>query len=84
MLRCASSFVVAAYAQVRLNPHDLRALPAELFTQPSNMDSFRTFYESVIFDRTEHRHAHHEQTVFSCFYNRPYHPVRFRMQHIAP
>jgi hypothetical protein len=31
MLRCASSFVVAAYAKVRLTPHDLRALPAELF-----------------------------------------------------
>jgi len=31
MLRCASSFVVAAYAQVRLTPQDLRALPAGLF-----------------------------------------------------
>jgi hypothetical protein len=34
MLRCASSFVVAAYVKVRLIPHDLRALPAELFTKP--------------------------------------------------
>jgi len=31
MLRCASSFVVAAYAQVRLTPQDLRALSAGLF-----------------------------------------------------
>jgi hypothetical protein len=35
MLRCAASFVVAAYALVRLTPQDLRALPAELFTKPS-------------------------------------------------
>jgi len=47
MLRCAASFVVAAYAQVRLTPHDLRALPAELFTKPSNLFSFWTFYESI-------------------------------------
>jgi hypothetical protein len=35
MLRFAASFVIAAYMQVRLIPHDLRALPAELFTKPS-------------------------------------------------
>jgi hypothetical protein len=35
MLRCAASFVTAAYVNVRLIPHDLRALPAELFTKPS-------------------------------------------------
>jgi len=34
MLRCAASFVVAAYKKVRLTPHDLRALPAEHFTKP--------------------------------------------------
>jgi hypothetical protein len=28
MLRCASSFVIAAYAKVRLIPQDSRALPA--------------------------------------------------------
>jgi hypothetical protein len=43
MLRCAVSFVVAAYDEVRLTPHDLRALPAEHFTQPS----FSTFYGFV-------------------------------------
>jgi hypothetical protein len=37
MLRCASSFVVAEYAKVRLAPQDSRALPAELFTQPSRL-----------------------------------------------
>jgi len=37
MLRCAASFVIAAYDQVRLIPQDLRALPAELF------------YEAVVF-----------------------------------
>jgi hypothetical protein len=47
MLRCAASFVVAAYVHIRLNPQDLHTLPAELFTKPSNLDSFRTFYESI-------------------------------------
>jgi hypothetical protein len=44
MLRCAASFVIAAYVQVRLIPHDLRALPAKLFTQPSFSAHFSTFY----------------------------------------
>jgi hypothetical protein len=35
MLRCAASIVIAAYVTMRLIPHDLRASPAELFTQPS-------------------------------------------------
>ena len=47
MLRCASSFVIAAYEKVRLTPQDLRALPAELFTEPSNLVCFLTFYESI-------------------------------------
>jgi hypothetical protein len=29
MLRCASSFVIAAYTEVRLIPQDSRALPAD-------------------------------------------------------
>jgi hypothetical protein len=49
MLRCAASFVVAVYAKVRLTPQNLRALPAELFTQPWNYDSFSTFYEFIFF-----------------------------------
>jgi len=47
MLRCAASFVIAAYAKVRLIPQDLRALPAELFTKPSEFVNFSTFYEIV-------------------------------------
>jgi hypothetical protein len=47
MLRCAASFVIAAYSQVRLIPQDLRALPAELFTQPSRIKVFAPFYEFV-------------------------------------
>jgi len=35
MLCCASSFVVAAYAKVRLTPQESRALPLELFAKPS-------------------------------------------------
>ena len=37
MLRCAASFVVATYAKVRLTPHDLRALPLNVFEQPLNI-----------------------------------------------
>ena len=46
MLCCAASLVIAAYAEVRLIPRDLRALPAELFTKPSKFASFLTFYET--------------------------------------
>jgi uncharacterized protein (DUF2062 family) len=46
MLRCAVSFVVAAYAKVRLTPHDSHALPAELFTKPSNLDDYPNFFAS--------------------------------------
>jgi hypothetical protein len=38
--------LIAAYAEVRLIPQDLRALPAELFTKPS-VAIFLTFYEFV-------------------------------------
>jgi len=43
MLRCASPFVVAAYAKVRLTPQGSRALPAELFTKPSYIEGFCDF-----------------------------------------
>src|SRR4030043_1279622 len=43
MLRCASPFVVAAYAEVRLTPQGLRALPAELFTKPPLIQGFWYF-----------------------------------------
>ncbi len=39
----------AAYTEVRLIPQDLRALPAELFTKPSEFAIFLTFYEFIIF-----------------------------------
>jgi hypothetical protein len=48
MLRCAASFIIAAHLKVRCIPHDLRALPAELFTQPSVSAHFSTFCEFVI------------------------------------
>jgi hypothetical protein len=47
MLRCASSFVVAAYVQVRLTPQDSCALPAELFTKPSNLNNYTIFCEFI-------------------------------------
>jgi hypothetical protein len=40
MLRCASSFVIAAYAQVGLIPQALRALPLEHFTKPLQFGYF--------------------------------------------
>ena len=40
MLRCAASKLIAAYANVRLIPQDLRALPAELFKKPSQFQGF--------------------------------------------
>jgi hypothetical protein len=48
MLRCAASFVIATYVHIRLIPQDLRALPAELFTQPSFLAYFSTFCELII------------------------------------
>jgi len=41
--------LTAAYVQGRLIPQAWRALPAELFTKPSNMTNFSTFYEGIIF-----------------------------------
>jgi len=43
MLRCASSFVVAAYGAVRLAPQNSRALPLGLFAKPSQMLCFADF-----------------------------------------
>ena len=37
MLRCAASFIIAAYPKVRFIPQDLRALPADfLQSRPKN------------------------------------------------
>jgi len=47
MLRCASSFVIAAYTAVRLIPQDSRALPADFLRSRPKFKAFATFYESV-------------------------------------
>jgi hypothetical protein len=47
MLRCASSFVIAAYAKVRLIPQDSRALPAAFLRSRPIFMTFKTFYEIV-------------------------------------
>jgi hypothetical protein len=39
-LRCAASFVIAAYFYVRLIPQNLRALHLELFSLPSDSPTF--------------------------------------------
>jgi hypothetical protein len=41
MLRCAASFVVAAYPKVRLTPQDLRALPANFLQSRLKIDFLR-------------------------------------------
>jgi hypothetical protein len=45
MLRCASSFVIAAYVYVLFIPQDLRALP-----QPAPAKAGGAFYEAVEYD----------------------------------
>jgi hypothetical protein len=42
MLRCASSFVIAAYEKVRLIPQEAR-LACGLFTKPSQFHHFYDF-----------------------------------------
>ncbi len=46
-LRCAASFVIAAYFSGRLIPQDLRALHLELFTLPSDSE----FYEIIMSEK---------------------------------
>jgi len=48
MLRYASSFVIAAYAKVRLTPQDSRALPADFLRSRPIFVTFKTFYEVII------------------------------------
>jgi hypothetical protein len=42
-LRCAASFVIAAYFHVRFIPQDLRALHLDLFSLPSDFDFLRNY-----------------------------------------
>jgi hypothetical protein len=47
MLRCASSLVIAAYAEVRRIPQDSRALPAAFLRNRPVFATFKTFYGIV-------------------------------------
>jgi 3-hydroxybutyryl-CoA dehydrogenase len=47
MLRCASSFVIAAYGEVRIIPQDSRALPAPFLRSRPIFATFKTFYGVV-------------------------------------
>jgi hypothetical protein len=60
MLRCASPFVVAAYTKVRLTPQGSRALPAELFTKPPQIQGFWDFL------RDRQTLKFHEKTFLPC------------------
>jgi len=51
MLRCAASFVTAAYGTVRLIPQNLHALPVDFLRSRPQFKAFATFYESAIFPR---------------------------------
>jgi hypothetical protein len=48
MLRCASSLVIAVYAEVRRIPQDSRALPAAFLRSRPVFSTFMTFYEVII------------------------------------
>jgi len=48
MLRCASSFVIAAYAKVRLIPQDSRDLFSAFLRIRPIFATFKTFYEVAI------------------------------------
>jgi hypothetical protein len=50
MLRCASSFVIAAYTKVRLIPQDSRALPAAFLRSHPIFTTSKTFYKVVILE----------------------------------
>src|SRR4030065_1630494 len=50
MLRCASSFVVAAYAKVRLTPQGSRALPAAFLRSRPIFTPFKAFYAIITSD----------------------------------
>jgi hypothetical protein len=47
MLRCAASFVVAAYPKVRITPRDLRALPADFLQSRPHFDFLRVHQDCV-------------------------------------
>ena len=67
MLRCASYLVTATYVQVRLIPQDSRASPADLFTMPSQMEHFLTFYDVVYHNYTstvESDNKQHPRAIF--------------------
>jgi hypothetical protein len=49
MLRHASSLVAAAYSEVRLTPHDSRAVPAGFLRSRPKSKAFAIFYEVVNF-----------------------------------
>jgi hypothetical protein len=50
MLRCASPFVVAAYAKVRLTPQGSRALPAAYLRSRPQCKAFAISYKVVTHD----------------------------------
>src|SRR5574340_347251 len=52
MLRSASPFVAATYANVRLTPQASRALPADFFRSRPGKGSF-TFYEEFFLGRND-------------------------------
>jgi hypothetical protein len=50
MLRCASSFVIAAYTTVRLVPQDSRALPADILRSRPDFNTLLMNCESIKHD----------------------------------
>jgi hypothetical protein len=65
MLRCASSFVIAAYPTVRLIPQDSRALPADILRSRPIFSTFKTFYGFVCFEKVAKRRFFPEEGISS-------------------
>jgi hypothetical protein len=55
MLRCAASFVIAAYPKVRFIPQDLRALPANFLQSRLKIDFLRG-----------HHYYEYDKNAFTC------------------
>jgi hypothetical protein len=78
MLRCASSLVIAAYAEVRLIPQNSRALPAAFLRGRPIFTTFKTFFEVVkidpfLFD-DQWPLQHLGMNSADIFYNEPFQP----------
>jgi hypothetical protein len=74
MLRCTSSFVIAAYEKVRLIPQDSRALPAAFLRSRPIFATFKTFHRVDHLSRLGADRSRAEN-VFDRLLQSPYQPT---------